>query len=168
MITRISVAEFPPLGHPTTGTDPWDLTAICTLLPTEPPKESKVCCVIVARSWLESMNVVCSAPPFHMICDWETKPLPFTISSTDSELPGIGSGESELIRGCGMVPEQLLKLLIAAQVDQPDNSRVRNAMKPTRTQGKGLQGLTRQERIPTSLLPAFLIVTSGARLRRTK
>jgi hypothetical protein len=97
-----------------------------------------------------------------MICDWGTKPLPFTISSTDSVLPGIGSGESELIRGCGTVPEQLLKLLIAAQVDQPDNSRVRNAMKPTRTQGKGLQGLTRQERIPATLFLAFLIVTSGA------
>jgi hypothetical protein len=86
------VAEFPPLGHPKTGTDPWDLTAICKLLPVEPPKESKVCCVIVARRWPESMNVVCSALPFHKICDWGTKPLPFTVSTTDSVLPGIGSG----------------------------------------------------------------------------
>ena len=134
------MAEFPPLGHPKTGTDPWDLTAICTLLPTELPKESKVCCVIVARRWSESVNVVCSALPFHMICDWGTKPLPFTISTTDSVLPGIGSGESELIRGCGTVPGQLVKLTIALHVDQPDKSRLRTAMKAIRTKGKGLQG----------------------------
>jgi hypothetical protein len=53
------------------------------------------------------MNVVCSALPFHKICDWGLKPLPFTISTTDSVLPGIGSGETELIRGCGTVPSLL-------------------------------------------------------------
>ena len=109
-----------------------------------------------------------AALPFHMICDWGTKPLPFTISTTDSVLPGMGSGESELIRGCGTVPGQLLKLTIALQVDQPDNSRVRTAMKAIRTEGKGLQGLTRQEHIPASLLPTFLIVASVARPRHTK
>jgi hypothetical protein len=41
-------------------------------------------------------------------------------------------------------------------------------MKPMRTQGQGLQGLTRQERIRASLLLACLIVAPEARPRRTK
>jgi hypothetical protein len=136
LINRTSVAEFPLLGHPKTGTDPCDLTAISTLLPLEPPKESKVCCVILVCRWPESVKVVSSAFPFHMICDWGTNPLPFTISRTGSESPGIGSGKSDVMRGCGTMPRQLLKPTIAPQVDQPDKSRVRNATKATRTPGK--------------------------------
>jgi hypothetical protein len=47
------------------------------------------------------VNVVRSALSFHMICDWGTKPLPFMISRTDSASPGIVSGKSEAIWGCG-------------------------------------------------------------------
>ncbi len=42
-MSRASVAEFPPLGHPTTATDAGELTEICTVLPVEPPNEAKVC-----------------------------------------------------------------------------------------------------------------------------
>jgi hypothetical protein len=83
-----------------------------------------------------------------MICDWGTKSLPFAISRTDSVSPAMVSGESEIIWGSGTVPGQLLNLTIAVQVVQPDKSRVRTATKAMRTEGKGLQGLTRQERIP--------------------
>src|SRR5229473_8136816 len=107
------------------------------------------------------MNVVGNALPFHMICDCGAKPLPFTVSRADAALPGMAPGESEVIWGCGTEPSQLLKSTIAVQVVQPANSRVRAAMKAMRTAGKGLQGSTRQERIPDSLLRAFLIVTLG-------
>ena len=99
-MTRTSVADV-PLGHPK---DPWDLTEICTLFPFEPPKESKVCWVIVVSSWPESVNVVGNAFPFHMICDWGTKPLPFTVNRTDCASPGTLPGESEVIWGCGTKP----------------------------------------------------------------
>src|SRR6266404_449682 len=108
------------------------------------------------------MNVVGKALPFHMICDWGAKPLPFTVSRTDAASPGMAPGESEVIWGCGAEPSQLLKSTIALQVVHPASSRVRAAMKAIRTNGKGLRGLTRQERIPASLLLAFLIVTFGA------
>src|SRR5216684_8878807 len=105
------------------------------------------------------MNVVGKALPFHMICDSGAKPLPLTVSRTDAASPGMAPGESEIIWGCGTERSQLLKSTIALQVVQPANSRVRAAMKAMRTKGKGLQGSTRQERIPASLLRAFLIVT---------
>ena len=85
------------------------------------------------------MNVVCNAFPFHMICDWGTKSLPFTVSRTDAASPGMAPGESELIWGCGTEPSQLLKSTIALQVVQQANSRVRAAMKAIRTKGKGLR-----------------------------
>src|ERR1700730_11742225 len=107
------------------------------------------------------MNVVGKALPFHMISDWGAKPLPFTVSRTDAASPGMAPGESEIIWGCGTEPWQLLKSTIALQVVQRANSRVRTAVKAMRTKGKGLQGLTREERIPASLLRAFLIVTLG-------
>jgi len=37
------------------------------------------------------VNVVSSALPFQIICDWGTKPLPFTISRTDVESLGMVS-----------------------------------------------------------------------------
>src|SRR5258708_21169864 len=109
------------------------------------------------------MNVVGKALPFHMICDCGTKALPFTISRTDAASPGMAPGESEVIWGCGTEPSQLLKSTIALQVVHPASSRVRAAMKAMRTNGKGLRGLTRQERIPASQLRALPIVTFGAR-----
>src|ERR1700730_6239504 len=107
------------------------------------------------------MNVVGKALPFHIICDWGAKPLPFTVSRTDVASPGMASGKSEVIWGRAAELSQLLKSTIALQVVQPANSGVRAAMKAMRTQGKGLQGSTRQERILASLLQAFLIVTLG-------
>ena len=111
------------------------------------------------------MNVVGKALPFHMICDCGTKALPFTVSRTDAASPGMAPGESEVIWGCGTEPSQLLKSTIALQVAQPAKSKVRAAMKAMRTKGKGLRGLTRQERIPACQLRAFLIVTFGVRPR---
>src|ERR1700687_1111689 len=105
------------------------------------------------------MNVVGKALPFHMICDCGTKPLPLTVSRTDVAPPGTAPGESEIIWGCGTELSQLLKSTIALQVVQPANSRVRAAIQAMRTAGKGVQELTRQERIPASRLRAFLIVT---------
>src|ERR1700674_4305170 len=99
------------------------------------------------------MNAVGKALPFHMICDWEAKPLPFTVRSTDSPSPGMAPGESEVIWGCATELSQLLKSTIALQVDHPANSRVRAATKAMRTNGgKGLRGSTRQECISASLL----------------
>src|ERR1700730_11554909 len=107
------------------------------------------------------MNAVGKAFPFHIICDWGAKPLPFTLSRTAAASPGMAPGETEVIWGCGTEPSQLLKSTSALQVVQPAKSRVRAAMKAMRTKGKGLQGSTRQERIPASRLRAFLIVTLG-------
>jgi hypothetical protein len=42
-MTRDSVAELPPLGHPTTATDAGELTEICTVLPVGLPNEARVC-----------------------------------------------------------------------------------------------------------------------------
>ena len=112
------------------------------------------------------MNVVCNALLFHMICDWGTKSLPFTVRKTDDEPPGIAPGESAAIWGCGVAPSQLWKSTIAVQVLQPEISRVRAAMKAMRTRGKGLPGSNRQERIPASLSRAFPIVTLGASAQR--
>jgi hypothetical protein len=39
---RTIVEEFPLLEHPISATDASGLTEICTLLPAEPAKESKV------------------------------------------------------------------------------------------------------------------------------
>jgi hypothetical protein len=86
------------------------------------------------------MNVVCNALPFHMICAWGTKSLPFTVRRTDDESPGIVPGESAAIWGCGIAPSQLWKSTIAVQVLQPESSRVKAAMKAMRPKGKGLQG----------------------------
>ncbi len=86
------------------------------------------------------MNVVGNAFPFHMICDWGTKSLPFTIRTTDDESPGIAPGESAAIWGCGIAPSQLWKSTIAVQVLQPEISTVKAAMKAMRTREKGLQG----------------------------
>src|SRR3984893_12351509 len=107
------------------------------------------------------MNVVGKALPFHIICDWGAKPLPFTVSRTDVASPGMASGKSEVIWGRATELSQLLKSTIALQVVQPANNMVRTVMKAMRTKGKGLQGSTRQERIPASRLRAFLIVTLG-------
>ena len=90
------------------------------------------------------MNVVGNALPFHMICDWGTKSLPFTVSRTDATSPGIAPGKTETIWGCRTEPSQLLKSTIALQVVQPDNSGVRTAMKAMRTAAKGSQGSTRE------------------------
>jgi hypothetical protein len=79
-MTRINAAEFPPIGHPKSSSDGWDLTEIFTLLFTEPPKESKVCRVMVVCRLREFMNVVGKAFPFHMICDCGVKPLPSAVS----------------------------------------------------------------------------------------
>src|SRR5713226_9186295 len=106
------------------------------------------------------MNLVGNALPFHAICDWGAKPLPFTVSRTDAS-PGMARGKSEVIWACGTEPSQLLKSTIALQVVQPANSRVRAAMNAMRSKGKGLQGSTGQERLLASLLRAFLIVISG-------
>ena len=56
--------------------------------------------------------------------------------------------------GCGIGVGQVPRLMIAVQLTQPDNNKVRTASKAIRTKGKGLRGLTRQERIPASLLAA--------------
>src|SRR5882762_3284284 len=39
--------------------------------------------------------------PFHMICDWGAKPLPFTVRSIDSPSPRMAPGKSEVIWGRG-------------------------------------------------------------------
>src|SRR5215472_2730011 len=124
---RTIVAEFRLLGQPTTRVDAGDITEICTLLPAELPNESKVWRVIVVRRCCESVNVVCTAFPFHMICDWGTKLFPSTVSGSDSVSSGIVSGESEMITGCGTVPGQVLKLTIAVQLAQQKNNRVSTA-----------------------------------------
>src|SRR6266852_3728003 len=97
-----------------------------------------------------------------MICDCGTKSLPFTVNRIDAVSLAMAPGEREVVWGCGTELSQLLKSTIALQVVQPDNSRVRAAMQAMRTEGKGLQGLTRQERIPASLLQAVVIVTLAA------
>jgi hypothetical protein len=42
-MTRKSLPELPPMGHPESEIDSGDDTEICTLPPDEPPKEPKVC-----------------------------------------------------------------------------------------------------------------------------
>ena len=64
------------------------------------------------------------------------------------------SGESEVIWGCGTTPGQLLKPMIAVQV-QPDNSRITTPRKMMRREKEGLRDLTRQEDIQATLVPAF-------------
>src|SRR6266852_6778589 len=96
-----------------------------------------------------------------MICDCGTKSLPFTINRIDAVSLAMAPGEREVIWGCGTELSQLLKSTIALQVVQPDNSSVRAAMQAMRAEGKGLQGLTGQERIPASLLRTLPIVTFG-------
>src|SRR5260370_40276640 len=105
-MTSSNVAVFPPGGHPVA--DPRVFTEICTLLPDEPPKDAKVCCVIVVWRWSESMKTVGNALPSHRICDCEVKPVPFAVSRTDSELPAIAPGESEVSWAMGCVFWQLL------------------------------------------------------------
>ena len=100
-MTNSNVVEFPLGGHPLA--DPRVLTEICTLLPDEPPKDAKVCCVMVVWSCRESRKTVGNALPSHRICDCEVKPLPFAVSRTDSELPGIAPGESEVSWAMGSV-----------------------------------------------------------------
>ncbi len=80
------------------------------------------------------MNVVGKAFPFHMICELTAKLDPFTVIRTDSPSPGIPFGESEVILGCGIEPSQPLKTNIALQVVQPDNSKIRPAMRAMRTE----------------------------------
>jgi hypothetical protein len=48
--------------------------------------------------------MVGKALPFHKICDCEVKPLPFAVSRTDSELPEIAPGESEVSWAMGCTP----------------------------------------------------------------
>ncbi len=63
------------------------------------------------------------------------------------------------------MPGQLPKSEIAVQVVQPDNSRVRTATQAMRTEGKGSQGSSRQERIRAPCYWAWLIVIFGGRIR---
>ena len=53
---------------------------------------------------------------------------------------------------------QPVRLTIAAQVVQPDGSRLKATTKATRTQGNGVLGLTKREGIQASLWIALLIV----------
>ncbi len=76
-----------------------DITEISTLVPDEPPNISKISCVIVACRWRESTNAVWSGLLFQTICEFETKPVPFTVSRTDDAFAGIVSGDSEVICG---------------------------------------------------------------------
>src|SRR5215469_13239254 len=107
------------------------------------------------------MNLVCNAFPFHMISDCGTKSLPSTSSGMDSPSSGTVSGESEMSTGCGTGVGQVPKPMIAAQVVQPDNNRVRTASKAMRITGKCLEGLTRRERIPASPIATLGIVSVG-------
>jgi len=140
-MTKSIALEFPSIGHPVSGSVPWDFAEICTLLPGEPPKDWKVSWVIVALRWCESVNVVGNAFEFHIICDWGVNPIPCTVSRTNSASLEIASGESEAI--CGSTPRQLTKN--TPQV-QPDNSRVEVVSRAMRIQGTRLPGLAREER----------------------
>src|SRR5208337_3329423 len=101
--------------------------------------------------WCESTNVVSNVLPFHSICDWRVKPFPSTVSGTEFASLGTLLGEREAIWGCSAVLSQLWNSMLQVQ---PDNSRVRTAMRARRIEGEGLQGLTRGERILASLLRA--------------
>src|SRR5208337_4990349 len=101
--------------------------------------------------WCESRNVVSNVLPFHRICDRDVKPFPSTVSGTEFASLGTLLGEREAIWGCGAALSQLWNSKLQVQ---PDNSRARTAMRATRIEGEGLQGLTREERILTSLLRA--------------
>src|SRR5262245_36371342 len=59
-------------------------------------------------------------------------------------------GEMSVIAGVTGTPRQLLKPIIAVQV-QPDNTKLKAATKPMRSQGKGSAFSMRQERIPPPL-----------------
>ena len=96
------------------------------------------------------MNVVGKAFPFHMISELTAKLAPFTVNRTDSPSPGTAFGESEVILGCAIEPSQPLKTNIALQVVQPDNSKIRPAIRAMRTEGRGSPGLTTPRRIPAT------------------
>src|ERR1700723_1284531 len=101
------------------------------------------------------MNVVGKAFPFHMICEFAAKLAPFTVSRTDSPLPGTALGESEVILGCGIEPSQLLKTNIALQVVQPDNRKIRPATRTTRTEKRGSPGFKMPKRTPATTHQCF-------------
>jgi hypothetical protein len=128
---RTSVAELPAIGHPTTVEVTGEFTEINTLLPGAPPNWVKVCCVIVVWRSCESMNVVGSAFPFQRIWDCGTNSLPFTVRTTESAVTEIALGDSNVIWGVVGTPRQLLKPMIAVQV-QPGNVKVKAAAKPIR------------------------------------
>src|SRR5262249_10547709 len=120
-------------GHPTTWTGTAEFTEISTLLADEPPNWAKVCCVMVASRWLESMNVVASVFPFHSICDWGTKLFPITMSRTDEAFREMAFGDRTVIWGAAGMPGQLLNPMIAEQV-QRDRAKLIAATKATRSQ----------------------------------
>src|SRR5271157_5562644 len=89
-----------------------------------------------------------------MICECGVKPLPSTVRGTEFASPGMLPGESAATWAWSWpTPSQLSNH--ALQV-QPDNSRVRAAMKAI--EGKSLQGLTKEEHIPASLIYAANIL----------
>src|SRR5271166_6493238 len=97
--------------------------------------------------WFASMNVVSNVLPFHRISDWGVKPLPSTVSGTEFASLGTLPGERAAIWGCSPAPSQLWNPMLQVQ---PDNSRVRTAMRAMRIEGEALQGLTREECILAS------------------
>lgn len=123
-----------------------DITEISTVPPLDPPNDSNVCCVIVAWRWLEFMKVVCSALPFQRISDWEVNPVPFTISKAGTTFAEMVPGDSDVRLGCITASVQLLKSMIAVQV-QADSRAVRTRTRPMR---QGLQQVMRQARTDAS------------------
>lgn len=90
------------------------------------------------------------ALPFQRICDCGTKLLPFTVSKTGSTIKTTVFGDSDTIWGAGGRPKQLWKPMIAVQV-QPDNAKIKTAMKPIWAHGEGLSEWISRERTPPPL-----------------
>ena len=108
----------------------------------------------MVRRCRESRNVVSNVLPFHIICEWGVKPLPSTIRGTEFASSGMLLGESAATWAWSWpTPSQLSNH--ALQV-QPDNNRVRAAMKAI--EGKSLQRRTKEEHILASLTYAANIL----------
>src|SRR5260370_36268127 len=101
------------------------------------------------------MNVGGKALPLHMICELTANLAPLTVSRTDSPSPGTAFGESEVILGCRIEPSQPLKTDIALQVVQSDTSKIRPAMRATRTERRGSPGSTTPKRIAATTHQCF-------------
>ena len=81
------------------------------------------------------MNLVANAFPFQRICDWGTKPLPLTVRTTEFAVTETTLGDNNVIWGGADTPRQVLKPMIAVQV-QPDSVKAKTVTKLMRSHGK--------------------------------